>query len=591
MDGTGEGPEITDAFTSYCVILSGTGNLLDIRVSIDNLDAGDEDIALDNFQLFSDQASGTPPVTPINTTLAIAPTDADKAEGDAGTTNFTFTVTRSGDLSGTTSVGYQVTGSGGDPADAADFGGTLPSGMVNFTATETTQTITIPVSGDTDVENDEGFTVTLSNPTGGATITTATANGTIQNDDVDTYELRIIKYNDLDQNTMNNELNTSGVQNPSGNALTGWEFIIYDSNGNEVGRNTTSVESTGANGDLGIRASFPGLISGEEYTICETQQTGWVNTQPGTINPTYGEPCETVTLTSNNVVFRYFGNYAEPGTLLVQKVLSGAGDPNNPNQTFELDITDANGVGIAGATVTPGQNPVGLGFAPGSYGVREVDIPTNWTLTNIVCESVNGNSTSTFGTFVPGENSLDVELGAGDRVVCTFTNEYTPTGSITIRKNVDNDFFNDLEFDFTFNGSTDFSLSESGDDFVVTDLPAGDYPVTEVVPANWDLASIDCGQGNNNTALSGGLTIVLEPGENEVCTFNNNYLGETGNITIRKNVDDDNFADLEFDFVFNGDTPFSLSENGNAFVLENIPVGNYPVIETVPTNWDLVSIN
>ncbi|MEM7129403.1 MAG: ExeM/NucH family extracellular endonuclease [Chloroflexota bacterium] len=115
------------------------------------------------------------------TTLAIAPTDADKAEGDSGTTNFTFTVTRSGDTSGATDVDYAVTSSA---ADTTDFdGGVLPSGTANFAASDTTATIDIPVSGDMDPELDEDFTVTLSNPANGETLSTDAANGTIQNDD------------------------------------------------------------------------------------------------------------------------------------------------------------------------------------------------------------------------------------------------------------------------------------------------------------------------------------------------------------------------------------------------------------------------
>ncbi|MGF1514363.1 MAG: ExeM/NucH family extracellular endonuclease, partial [Elainellaceae cyanobacterium] len=113
------------------------------------------------------------------TTLAIAPDNAAQAEGDAGTTDFTFTVTRSGDTSGATSVDFAVSGA----ADAADFGGALPSNTVNFASGETSQTITVGVSGDTDAEPDEGFTVTLSNPSNGATISAAAADGTIQNDD------------------------------------------------------------------------------------------------------------------------------------------------------------------------------------------------------------------------------------------------------------------------------------------------------------------------------------------------------------------------------------------------------------------------
>ena len=115
-----------------------------------------------------------------DTELAISALDAVKAEGDGGTTAFTFTVARTGDLSGATDVAYAVTGDG---ADAADFGGTLPSGTVSFAAGETSKTVTVGVTGDTGFEADEGFTVTLSSPSDGSIITTASAAGTIENDD------------------------------------------------------------------------------------------------------------------------------------------------------------------------------------------------------------------------------------------------------------------------------------------------------------------------------------------------------------------------------------------------------------------------
>ncbi|MCH4903386.1 DUF4114 domain-containing protein, partial [Cylindrospermopsis raciborskii CHAB3438] len=116
-------------------------------------------------------------------TLAIAPTNATQIEGNSGTKAFTFTVTRNGDPTSSSSANWSVTGSGTNPANGADFvGGTLPTGTVNFTAGETSKSITVNVLGDTTVEPDEGFTVTLSNPTN-ANITTGTATGTITNDD------------------------------------------------------------------------------------------------------------------------------------------------------------------------------------------------------------------------------------------------------------------------------------------------------------------------------------------------------------------------------------------------------------------------
>nr|WP_246472717.1 Ig-like domain-containing protein [Azospirillum tabaci] len=119
--------------------------------------------------------------------LAIAATDADKREGDSGSTVFTFTVTRAGNTGGALTAAWTVAagdGAGGATLNAADFGGTLPSGTVSFADGESTKTITILVSGDADIEPDETFTVTLSNPSVAATaIETASASGTIRNED------------------------------------------------------------------------------------------------------------------------------------------------------------------------------------------------------------------------------------------------------------------------------------------------------------------------------------------------------------------------------------------------------------------------
>ena len=116
--------------------------------------------------------------------FAIAGVNASQAEGDSGNTAFTFDVTRTGDTTNADSVDYTITFTGTNPADATDIPGTL-TGTVNFAANQTTaETITVDVAGDTDVEPDEQFTVTLSNPTNSGTIATASADGTIQNDDV-----------------------------------------------------------------------------------------------------------------------------------------------------------------------------------------------------------------------------------------------------------------------------------------------------------------------------------------------------------------------------------------------------------------------
>jgi hypothetical protein len=132
-------------------------------------------------------ASGTILPTP-SATLAIAATKASQNEGNTGaTTPFTFTVTRGGNTSIAASAAWTVTGSGSNPAPASEFtGGVLPSGTVSFAAGVTSQVITVNVAGNNTYQSNLGFTVALASPSAGASITTASAAGTIINDDPNT---------------------------------------------------------------------------------------------------------------------------------------------------------------------------------------------------------------------------------------------------------------------------------------------------------------------------------------------------------------------------------------------------------------------
>ena len=139
--------------------------------------------SLTDGTLLSESTATLSALAGVVTTLTIAATSADKAEGNSGNTPFTFTIARSGNVTGTTTVEYTVAGSGNSPADADDTGGIFPSGLLSFAANETSKTVTINVRGDLTNELDERFTVTIFNASDSAAITVATAAGTIRNDD------------------------------------------------------------------------------------------------------------------------------------------------------------------------------------------------------------------------------------------------------------------------------------------------------------------------------------------------------------------------------------------------------------------------
>jgi hypothetical protein len=77
-------------------------------------------------------------------------------------------VTRSGGSAGAVSVSY--TTADGSASSNSDY--TPVSGMVTFAEGELTRTFTVPIIDDSSVETDETVLLTISNPTGGATLGT-----------------------------------------------------------------------------------------------------------------------------------------------------------------------------------------------------------------------------------------------------------------------------------------------------------------------------------------------------------------------------------------------------------------------------------
>jgi hypothetical protein len=118
-----------------------------------------------------------------STTVSID--DVSKAEGDAGETDFAFTVSLSGPNTDPVSVDYQTTDG---TATAADSDYTPVAGTLTFAPGETSKTITVKGSGDVAFEPNQDFKVVLSGLSPADTsIAKGTGVGSIQNDDPPPY--------------------------------------------------------------------------------------------------------------------------------------------------------------------------------------------------------------------------------------------------------------------------------------------------------------------------------------------------------------------------------------------------------------------
>ena len=177
---------IEDASNSFALLQidpSGSGSWVTVA-RLDGIQATQEvAVVLDPSQpggiAVRSAFSAPPPV------LAISAASATKAEGtnDDGTTPFTFTVTRSGDASGTSSVSWEISATGTDPVNSSDFSGATSARLV-FNPGETSKTITVNVVADRIFEANEAFVVRLADASA-ATIDPqqVIATGTIINDD------------------------------------------------------------------------------------------------------------------------------------------------------------------------------------------------------------------------------------------------------------------------------------------------------------------------------------------------------------------------------------------------------------------------
>jgi hypothetical protein len=105
--------------------------------------------------------------------------------------------------------------------------------------------------------------------------------------------IRALKYHDR---------NGDGRRNGGEPWLPGWTFKLYSGAGDEVDSRATNQFG---------KVSFPTLQPGV-YTLCEQQQEGWVNTQPATIDPDFGQPCYEVEVGPGQVARAHFGNANEP---------------------------------------------------------------------------------------------------------------------------------------------------------------------------------------------------------------------------------------------------------------------------------------
>ncbi len=186
-DGTATAPAdyqaIASGAQSVTFVAGTTSQTFAVQVVGETLLESDETFTATLTPINNSRPNGsgaaTATATIVNDDVPVANiANAQVIEGTGSNSTLTFTVSLSAPATAPVSVNFAT--ANGSATAPADY--TAASGTVNFAVGQQTRPVNVTVIGDNLVEPDETLQITLSAPTG-ATLGTATATGTIVNDD------------------------------------------------------------------------------------------------------------------------------------------------------------------------------------------------------------------------------------------------------------------------------------------------------------------------------------------------------------------------------------------------------------------------
>ena len=267
------------------------------------------------------------------------------SEGNSGTTNAQFTITRSHTAA---AVSVRVNTANGTATAGSDYVG-ITNQTVNFTAGgSATAIVNVVINGDTVLEPNETFSVNLSNPTN-ATIAVGTGIGTIDNDDVASIAINDVTLAEGDSGTTN--------------------FVFTVSLTGEVQGGFT-VPFTTANGT----ATQPGDYASNSGTLSFTGSPGETKTiTVAVVGDTILEPNETFTVTlgtpSNAAITLIDGSGLgtisndDSASIAISDVTLAEGNSGTTNFIFTVSLTGS----VQGGFSVPFSTANGTATPPGDY--------------------------------------------------------------------------------------------------------------------------------------------------------------------------------------------------------------------------------
>ena len=356
------------------------------------------------------------------------------------------------------------------------------------------------------------------------------------------------------------------VQNDDGGTADPEDFTLNASGPTNISGKSGSGSVTGA------------PVAGGGYTLSEDAKSGY--TQVGDWN------CGNATVTGGNSVTIAAGahilctvtNTDGPPTLTLVKVVDNSNGGSAVTTDWKLSAKEqAQGSGsLSGNGGASGNVPGGL------YDLTETSNNASKTA------GYNASAWDCSGDGWNGQVDINtIDIASGDDVTCEITNT-ARIGHLKLVKSVSNAYgTNESGDSWTLSADGAGTASDfDGEGVVESDVPAGDYALSESGLTGWSGSEWSCGSATYDTQTN---TVSIGVGESATCTITNRPTQPE--LTLVKDlILGPGANETTDDFLLKATGPVSIQGNsGKTEVTEaGVNVGSYALSESGPSGYSQI---
>ena len=416
--------------------------------------------------------------------------------------------------------------------------------------------------------------------------------------------------------TIYDDVDSSGTKTGPDNTLGGWQvYVDLDNSGtlNNKADGTpepSAIANSGGDYSINMNAFPTGL-----YRVSEVVQPGWTPTVPASRDAAFiaGEDLNKIdffNFAGGNIVGTVWNDLNEDGIRATDPVTGVFTEPGLAGWTVFLDQKPVDGGGLnrildpgEPSTVTDYLGNYSFSDLPaGDYEVTEVqpdgwDVPRGLDIQQTAEVVALGTATQDFANFSTTNGSIEGTIwndvdGDGDRAVDPVTGLRTEPGL------VDWTVFIDADADGVLDATELSTTTDADGNYYFVSVLAGSHSVREVLPSNWSASpgyaveqtvGVIAGEKTNNvdfanfTVLNGSVRGSVWNDVNRDGVRNSSPSGVFSDPGLAGwSV----YLDMNRSRAFDTGEPTALTDADGAYVFPDLQIGEYEIIEIVPTGWE-----